>query len=80
MSVQSENMGNLNCVDVCMSLRAVEGDCLILCPTEKGTTVSFIGETSEKKKQRPSPLAAPLLLSTEVLLLHLPITVFSMRG
>lgn len=60
MCVQAENMGSLNCVDVHVLFSATVGDCLVLCPTEQGTTVSFVGQNREKEKQRPSPFSASL--------------------
>ena len=36
-------MGSLNCADVHTLLSAAVGDCLVLRPTEQGTTVSSMG-------------------------------------
>lgn len=53
-------MGSLNCVDVHMLLSAAVGDCLILRPTEQGTTVSFIGQNWGKLKAKTKPISSSL--------------------
>lgn len=53
-------MGKLNCADVHTLLCAAVGEFFVLCPTEQGTTVCFMGQNWCRGKSKIKPVSSSL--------------------